>query len=230
MRHWNLFPVVVVFFLRESCPRVPNTRNDTLVLSHPLGFRLCTYARVKQDEAQAQNSKTSAGQRDTLLFLKAWKTHVHYLHHQSTNTPPQFPTWKVWGALGEVAEDGQTRYSQQKRISDGWESPIWEEHPWSLRVLELFLLSVRKSRGSIGVLSSASHVWDVRSHVSVVSPHPPTAPLRERDRGGALLSECISNCVLLWWSGVESAHLEDRRSHAWSQRPRVPCQTHAMIQ
>lgn len=123
-------------FLRESCPRVQNTRNDTLVLPHPLGFRLCTYARVKRDEAQAQKSETSAGQRDTLLLLKAWKTLVHYLHHQSTNTTQQFPTWKVRGALGEVAEDGQTRYSQQERISDGWESPIWEEHPWSLRVLE----------------------------------------------------------------------------------------------
>lgn len=59
-----------------------------------------------------------------------------------------FPTCKVRGAVGEVAEDGQTRYSQEERISDGWESPIWEAHPWSLGVCE-FLLSVRKSSSSI---------------------------------------------------------------------------------
>lgn len=58
-----------------------------------------------------------------------------------------FPTWQVRRAFSEIAEDGQTRCSQEERISDGWESPIWEEHPWRLKVLKL-LRSIRKSSRS----------------------------------------------------------------------------------
>lgn len=53
-------------------------------------------------------------------------------------------TWQVWRAHGEIAEDGQTRYSQEERKTDGWKSPIWEEHPWSLAFLNCLRI-IRKS-------------------------------------------------------------------------------------
>lgn len=144
------------------------------------------------------------------------------------------PTWKVRGSLGEVAEDGQTRYSQQERISDGWESPIRAEHPWSLKVLD-FLRSIRKSSSS-SIEGWWWWWWGVQIVVcgpimSLLSPpHPP--PEWDRDRG---LEQCslrcrcslraFSNCVLCWCVWREAAHLEDRRAPAWSQRPGVPYQT-----
>lgn len=145
----------------------------------------------------------------------------------------KFQTWKIRRALGKITEDSQTRYSQQERMSDGWQSPIWDEHHWSLDVFA-FPRGVRKSSSStIGVLGSPWQKWDVRSHACVVAPHPPTAPLCQQDRRcccccTSLLSGWILNCVLLW-VGVEAAYLELCRSPAGSQRPGVPRQAHDTI-
>ena len=56
---------------------------------------------------------------------------VKQTQHQLDWGKHAFPTWKLRGTFGEVAEDRQTRYSQHKRVIDGWERHIWEEHPWN---------------------------------------------------------------------------------------------------
>lgn len=144
-----------------------------------------------------------------------------------TNKTFKVPTWKVWRALGEIAEDGQTRYSPQKCIIDGWESPIWEEHPWSLKVVK-FLRSIRKSnRGSI-YFSVLRPMQEMCAPIMPLDfPHPPTT-LLSRDRSscvelGPRTALCSPQGFPTACSVEEAAHLEDRRSHAWSQRPWVPC-------
>lgn len=69
--------------------------------------------------------------------------------------------------------------------------------------------------------------------VPAVSPHPPT-DRPPRCCGAALSASGMSDCGDgAEWSGeersAEAAHLGERRSPAWSQRPRVPTQTHEPI-
>lgn len=140
-------------------------------------------------------------------------------------TNNKITTWKVWRAHGEIAEYGQTRYSQEERKTDGWESPIWEEHPWSLAFLNCLRI-IRKSSsisssGNIEVqtvrwiqemCASMSLAFSSASHHTAV-----------RLRLGLLKTGAYTALWLHFQLRVveDGHHLRDRRSPAWSQRARV---------
>lgn len=159
------------------------------------------------------------------MLIKFRKRRLHYLclNHDKTII---FPTWKIWRALAEIGEDGQTRYSQQERIIDGWESPIWEEHPWSLKVLKFPRIIRKSNSSSIGfqVLRPMQEMCGPIMPLDFL--HPPTTLLRDRDRSSSGAGAVHSSLNVLPTARCveEAAHLEGRRSDAWSQRPRVPRQ------
>lgn len=101
---------------------------------------------------------------------------VKQTQHQLDWGKHAFPTWKLRGTCGEIAEDRQTRYSQHECIIDSWRH-IWEEHPWNCEKFRASSSPRSESPALLWGLGSVS----AQSHCSCSeSPHHPREEEKER--------------------------------------------------
>lgn len=102
----------------------------------------------KQTLIQAMFSNSHVPQ---ILTIKARLRNFHKLH------PHKHAPWPTCEVRRSLSEGAEARYSQQERTTDGWQSPIWEEHPWSLAVFKL-IQNIRKSSDNNRIPKNISNI------------------------------------------------------------------------